>query len=184
MDPFDNAVSGSAGHQAKDEEIWKKVIKELKLDDQSNCQKEHLDLCCGDGRLILKVFLSLSNKFKHYTGVDFSTKLTNNFEKILANKKWKGCKDLVDVVYHDVLSYDSKQKKFGLISACWCLGFFTKDQQIKLLNKIKSMLDKDGIFLLKESVKADTCKEEGDDHYTSLTLQNFEELMKEVGMFH
>lgn len=83
MDPEDEAVGGSLQHQAKDEAIWKKAIKDLKLDDQSNCKKEHLDFCCGRGRLILKVVLLMNNKFKHCTGVDFSSRLTRRFKMTL-----------------------------------------------------------------------------------------------------
>ena len=83
MDPAENAVAGNPEHQAEDEKIFMKAIKDLKLDDQNNYQKEHLDLCCGNGRLIRKVILSLSNKFKLCTGVDYSTNLINDFKRKL-----------------------------------------------------------------------------------------------------
>ena len=46
------------------------------------------------------------------------------------------------------------------------------------------MLVKDGVFIVRESVKSETCSMKGNDGYTSLKLKNFEELMKEVGLFH
>ena len=63
MDPTDYAVAGNEEHQAEDEKIFKKAIEDLKLDDPDNYLKEHLDLCCGNGRLIKNVILPMSNKF-------------------------------------------------------------------------------------------------------------------------
>lgn len=73
MDPKNFAKAGNQWHQKKDEEIWKNAIKNLNLDNPSNNQKEHLDLCCGDGRIITQVILHLDNKFKLHTGVDISS---------------------------------------------------------------------------------------------------------------
>jgi len=65
------------------------MIIDLKLDDPINIQKENLDLCCGDGRIIRKVILPLNNKFKHHTGVDFSSNLTKEFREILNSDSLK-----------------------------------------------------------------------------------------------
>ena len=37
--------------------------------------------------------------------------------------------------------------------------------------------------MLKESIKEENCTDKGNDYYSSLTLKDFEELMKEVGMY-
>ena len=45
------------------------------------------------------------------------------------------------------------------------------------------MLDKDGVFMLRESVKAENNSERGNNFYTALKLKHFEDVMKEVGLF-
>ena len=45
------------------------------------------------------------------------------------------------------------------------------------------MLDKDGVFMLRESVKAENNSLRGTNFYTSLKLKHFEDVMKEVGLF-
>ena len=153
MSKDNEAKAGCPEHQAKDEEKWKSIIINQKLDDPTNSQKEHLDLCCGDGRILTKVILSLNNKFKHHTGVDMSSSFIKEFHNILNSESYEKYKDVIDIIQQDIKEYDPKQKKFGLITACWCLGFLKRQEKIKLLTKIKSMLDDQGVFLLKESVK-------------------------------
>ena len=46
------------------------------------------------------------------------------------------------------------------------------------------MLDEDGVFLLKESVKQEKSKKKGNDFYTSSTREDFELLFKNSGMYH
>ena len=45
------------------------------------------------------------------------------------------------------------------------------------------MLDKDGVFMLRESVKAENCSQRGNNFYPALKLTHFENVMKEVGLF-
>ena len=174
MTPGDEAKAGCPEHQAQDEAKWKSVIKELHLDVPTNRHKEHLDLCCGDGRILTKVILPLNNKFKHHTGVDRSSSLIVEFRDILNGEAYEQYKDVVDVIQQDLQEYDPQEKKFGLVTACWCLGFFTRQEKIKLLEKVKCMLDDGGVFLLKESVKEERNRQRGNDGYTALTIEDLE----------
>ena len=52
MSPNDLSKAGNKEHQNKDEEIWKKIFKDYKLDDSKNLNSRYLELCFGDGRLL------------------------------------------------------------------------------------------------------------------------------------
>lgn len=124
-------------------------------------------MCCGDGRVLTKIILPMVHKFRRHTGVDLSSSLTDEFLRILDGESYLKYKDVVDVICQDISEYDPKEKLFKLITACWCLGFFTKQQQITLLTQIKAMLDDGGVFLLKESVKEERNGRKGNDGYTA-----------------
>ena len=121
MEADDDAVGGCPEHREQDEEKWKKIIKEIDIDSPKNEGKNHLDLCCGNGRLIRKVFIPFKHQFGNHTGVDISSKLLENFKK---NQVYQENQSKIDIIHNDILKYNAEGKTFSLVTASWCLGFF------------------------------------------------------------
>ena len=181
MGPNNSSKAGNQDHQAADEKIWKGIIDEIKIDEQSNSEREYLDLCCGDGRILRQVIFPLKNQFKTHTGVDISSTLIESFKNEISKLE---SSSKIDIIQQDVLDYEADEKRFALITACWCLGFFNDEQKYELLSKIKTILADDGVFILKESVKPKRSKKQGNDFYTGLTRKDYEKLFKKAGMNH
>jgi len=90
-------------------------------------------------------------------------------------------KDKTHVICQDIRDYNPQDQQFGMITACWCLGFLDHDEKKNLLGKINSMLEENGVFLLKESTKREKNDIKGNDYYTGLTTEEFEQLFKDSG---
>jgi len=52
MIPNNLSKAGNKEHQNRDEEIWKKIFSDYKLDDFQNLNFRYLEFCVGDGRLL------------------------------------------------------------------------------------------------------------------------------------
>jgi len=66
---------------------------------------------------------------------------------------------------HDVLEFDLAQNYYSLITGCWCLGFFDEDDILKLLDKVRNALTKDGVAVFKESITEQEISETGNEFY-------------------
>ena len=69
-------------------------------------------------------FFPLKNQFKTHTGVDISSTLIESFKNEISKLE---SSSKIDIIQQDVLDYEADEKRFALITACWCLGFFNDE---------------------------------------------------------
>lgn len=99
-----------------------------------------LDLGCGNGRLI-----SLLKEYDlNYIGSDISSNLLN-----YAKKQDFGKMTSYSFIESDMLDLDFESSKFDIIFAIASFHHIkTREDRIKMLNKIEKWLKKDGLFIM------------------------------------
>ena len=132
----------SETYDIKIKELNSCVIKEIGAFIKTQEFTDVLDLGCGTGAF----GKAYGKQFKNLIGVDISEKMLKKAKKVKAYNT---------LIYDDILSFLSKnKKKFDLISAVEVLGYIP--DILPILSGIKSALNKNGRFLF--SVETDTDK--------------------------
>ena len=80
-------------------------------------------------------------------------------------------------IQSDILNFQS-DKTYFLITASWCLGFFTQIQIKQILDLVAQILDRQGYFILKEQVNDNGHNTKGQHHYFRYTKQAYQKFFK------
>jgi len=133
----------------RDALIIRKILEKFKIR-----QGNIIDVMCGDGRIAI----SLSKYGYRLIGIDFSEKFIND----AVNKARRlGVSSMTKFICHDVRRIDALEfsTKFDAALLVWSsLGYYSKEEDIKLLKRINRIVKARGILiifdiLLKESYK-------------------------------
>lgn len=105
---------------------------------KENTVKRVLDIMCGNCRHIL----ALNRLGYTVSGLDINR---NVLEKIKGNRNYR---EEIELVCADIREYDISQIFDSVILLQSCMGYFSEDEDIKLLSKVFKSLNKKGILVL------------------------------------
>ena len=149
----------------EDNRRWMTIFEKINWVVNKSTDTHMADLCTGWGRIIYDNALNLEHYFTTYTGIDLSEELISEFMKNSKRKENNLFGDKIICYKQDVLEFDLAQNYFSLITGCWCLGFFDEDNILKLLEKVRNALAKDGVAVFKESITEQEISESGNEFY-------------------
>ena len=142
-----------------------------------------LDLCTGWGRLIFDVALESQVEFQSYDGMDINLSCKKRFEELALMSLYCQMREFeVRFLEKNILDFKT-EKKYALVTASWCLGFFKSHQIKKILSNITQMMDLDGFFILKEQISDGNLNIKGSDEYMMYSKQSYHSFFKEA-YFH